>query len=177
MNSLTVTLDVREDIRSGREPLTKIMQTVKALNPHQALVLIAPFQPAPLIAMLANQGFSHQAKLTDGGDWEVLFTRAAASPASTTPPATGPVAQPVAPSAANPQTQVIEVDARGLEPPQPLVKILEALASLPESSRLRAHTDRRPMHLLDQLNERGFVGESQEQADGSFVTLICRPAA
>jgi TusA-related sulfurtransferase len=66
------------------------------------------------------------------------------------------------------------VDARGLEPPQPLVKILEALATLPEGARLRARTDRRPMHLYAQLEERGFVGESEEQEDGSFVTHVRR---
>jgi hypothetical protein len=39
---------------------------------------------------------------------------------------------------------------------------------------LRARTDRRPMHLYAQLEERGFVGETQEQTDGSFVTNVHR---
>jgi uncharacterized protein (DUF2249 family) len=66
------------------------------------------------------------------------------------------------------------LDARGLEPPEPLVKILEALTALPEGAGLRAHTDRRPMHLYAQLEERGFVGETEEQPDGSFVTHVHR---
>jgi uncharacterized protein (DUF2249 family) len=69
---------------------------------------------------------------------------------------------------------VIELDARGLEPPQPLVRILEALSSLPDHAGLRAHTDRRPMHLYAQLEERGFTGDSVEQPDGSFITHIRR---
>jgi TusA-related sulfurtransferase len=68
----------------------------------------------------------------------------------------------------------VEVDARGLEPPQPLVVILEALASLPAGVELRAHTDRRPLHLYPLLEQRGFVGETEEQHDGSFVTIIRR---
>jgi TusA-related sulfurtransferase len=68
--------------------------------------------------------------------------------------------------------EVIELDARGLEPPQPLVTILEAVTTLSSSAMLRARTDRRPMHLYAQLEERGFAGESQEQADGSFITHI-----
>jgi uncharacterized protein (DUF2249 family) len=64
------------------------------------------------------------------------------------------------------------LDARGLEPPQPLVAILEALGTLPVHAELRAHTDRRPMHLYAQLEARGFTGESQEQSDGSFITHI-----
>lgn len=74
-----------------------------------------------------------------------------------------------------PETVVtLDVDARGLEPPQPLVKILEAAAALPPGATLRARTDRRPMHLLPQLEERGFSADSQEQPDGSFVTHIRR---
>ena len=68
----------------------------------------------------------------------------------------------------------VEVDARGLEPPQPLVKILEAVAMLPEAARLRARTDRRPMHLYARLEELGFVGETKEESDGSFITHISR---
>ena len=49
---------------------------------------------------------------------------------------------------------------------------LEALATLPPKAELRARTDRRPVHLYSRLEERSFAGESQEQADGSFVTHI-----
>ena len=66
------------------------------------------------------------------------------------------------------------VDARGLEPPQPLVLILEAMARLPEHGELRAQTDRRPLHLYPLLEQRGFTGETEEQSDGSFVTTIRR---
>lgn len=68
----------------------------------------------------------------------------------------------------------VTVDVRGLEPPQPLVRILETLATLPGDVALRAHTDRRPMHLYAQLELRGFAGESEEQTDGSFITHIRR---
>lgn len=70
--------------------------------------------------------------------------------------------------------ETVEVDARGLEPPQPMVRILEALVGLPTGAVLRARTDRRPMHLYPLLAERGFQAETQEQSDGSFLTLIRR---
>ena len=54
------------------------------------------------------------------------------------------------------------------------MKILEALAALPEGARLRARTDRRPMPLYAQLEKRGFLGESEEQPDGSFITHVRR---
>ena len=68
----------------------------------------------------------------------------------------------------------LTLDARGLEPPQPLVLILETLARLPDGAELHAHTDRRPMHLYALLAARGFHGETEEQPDGSFLTTIRR---
>jgi len=167
-------LDVREDIRNGREPFSKIMQTVAQLKADEQLLLIAPFEPVPLYALLAQQGFSYQSKPTETGDYEVLFTRASgASPVANTPPASGESRRlPKSGSCSGPP--VLNVDARGLEPPQPLVKILEAVATLTQGAQLRARTDRRPMHLYAQLEERGFIGESEEQTDGGFVTRIHR---
>jgi TusA-related sulfurtransferase len=71
-------------------------------------------------------------------------------------------------------TELVDVDARGLEPPQPMLRILEALAALAAGATLRARTDRRPMHLYPLLAERGFTAETEEQTDGSFVTHIRR---
>jgi uncharacterized protein (DUF2249 family) len=174
MSQTVVRLDVREDIRNGREPFARIMQEVAQLKSDEQLLLIAPFEPAPLYAVLTQQGFSRQTKPTETGDYEVLFTRSSrASPGSDTPPAPGETRRPPQSSSCS-GPAMLDIDARGLEPPQPLVKILEAVAAMSQGARLRAHTDRRPMHLYAQLEERGFIGESEEQSDGSFVTQIRR---
>ena len=171
MSSETVILDVRDDIARGQEPFSKIMGTVAQLRPDENLRLIAPFEPLPLFSVLAKKGYTHASKQLESGDWEVLFTRGSGQK---------PEAKRDAPAPNHPSgeeagpTSFIEVDARGLEPPQPLVKILEALAGLPAGAGLRARTDRRPMHLYAHLEERGFVGETSEQTDGSFLTHIRR---
>ena len=169
MSASTVTLDVREDLRQGREPFTKIMNAARELKTNETLQLLAPFEPAPLFSVLGKQGFDHQSRRLQTGDWEVLFTRRTGTQAAYEAPAAAPCnvvkAGPV---------EIIDVDARGLEPPQPLVKILEALATLPEGAELRAHTERRPMHLYPQLAERGFAGQTEEQPDGSHITHIRR---
>lgn len=72
------------------------------------------------------------------------------------------------------QTNVIELDVRGLEPPQPLMKILEAVATLPDGATLVARTRWRPALLYAELEKRGFIGESEEQSDGSYITHIRR---
>ena len=166
MNNNTVTLDVREDLRNGREPFTKIMSAAAALRQGGNLLIVAPFRPVPLFGVLKKLGFSHTAKPTQSGDWEVLFTRESDAPTLNPTPKQTHI----------PKTQVkpIEVDARGLEPPQPLVKILEALTELPEGAELNARTDRRPVHLYAQLEQRGFTGETTEQPDGSFLTHVRR---
>ena len=66
------------------------------------------------------------------------------------------------------------LDARDFEPPQPLLKTLEAVAVLPEDTALQVHTRWRPALLYAELEKRGFVGESQEQSDGSYLTHIRR---
>ncbi len=172
MSNKVVTLDVREDIRRGREPFSKIMQAVAGLKPNEDLLLVAPFEPAPLFGVLGQRGFSHRATPKADGDWEVLFSREPIAAAVPAPAPAKPAAGKKAKSCAG--VPVLDLDARGLEPPQPLVKILEALASLPDGARLRALTDRRPMHLYAQLEERGFAGETEEQKDGSFVTYVSR---
>jgi tRNA 2-thiouridine synthesizing protein A len=72
------------------------------------------------------------------------------------------------------QPTLIELDARGLEPPQPLMKTLETVASLPEGSTLRLHTRWRPALLYAELEKRGFTSQSEEQSDGSCFTYIRR---
>lgn len=167
MSEQTITLDVREDIRAGREPFSKIMAVVARLQANEKLLLVAPFEPEPLYHVLAKLGFRPDAEQTAAGDWQVLFTRSEEKsvPATSVAPPSGGVAPP---------SGVLALDARGLEPPQPLVKILEALETLPVHTALHARTDRRPMHLYARLEERGFTGESQEQKDGSFLTHIRR---
>lgn len=71
-------------------------------------------------------------------------------------------------------TPIVVLDTRGLEPPQPLICILEALNTLPPDAEIHAHTDRRPMHLYPMLEERGFRGETQPAADSGFLTVIRR---
>ncbi|MCC7376434.1 MAG: DUF2249 domain-containing protein [Verrucomicrobiales bacterium] len=72
------------------------------------------------------------------------------------------------------ETEILEIDARGLEPPQPLVRILEALGSVSTTTILHARTDRRPIHLYPMLRLRGFCSETTESEGHGFLTVIRR---
>lgn len=120
MKDRVVSLDMRKVFRLGCEPFPKIMQAVAGLRPAEALLLIAPFEPLALFSALARVGFSHESRRTGTGTWEVLFQRVAIDRATEQSPAPHP----------GNGTRVIKADARGLEPSQPLVTILEVLAHL-----------------------------------------------
>lgn len=113
-----VRLDVREDIRRGKEPLGRIMTAVKGLGPGQMLVVRAPFEPMPL--------------------YEVL--------------------------------------GRGLEPPMPMVLVLERLERLEADEQLEVIHERRPLFLYPLIVERGFVHETDEPGPGVVRILIRRAA-
>ena len=69
-------------------------------------------------------------------------------------------------------SKLVELDARELEPPRPLMEALAATAVLPTGATLRLHTRWRPALLYDELEKRGFIAESEAQSDGSFITHI-----
>ncbi len=67
-----------------------------------------------------------------------------------------------------------DLDVRGLKAPEPLVRVLDALESLPAGATLRARTDREPCQLFDEATRRGFRYECNEQPDGSWITALAR---
>jgi tRNA 2-thiouridine synthesizing protein A len=64
------------------------------------------------------------------------------------------------------------LDNRGLEPPQPMMRVLEALGSLADSETLVAINDREPMFLYPQLAARGYQHETAAHPDGGFRIVI-----
>jgi uncharacterized protein (DUF2249 family) len=160
-----VHLDVREDIGRGREPFARIMAAVKALAGNQVLALRVPFEPIPLYDVLGKRGFAHWTERRAANDWSVWFYRDSVPP----------VEPPVAPAAAAGGRTVLDV--RGLEPPQPMLRVLEAIDRLGAGRELEVHHDRRPMFLYPQLDERGFAHETDEPEPGLVRILIRRGAA
>ncbi len=67
-------LDVRPLLKSGVEPFQAIMGAVDSLAPGQGLLLIAPFKPVPLFAVLERKGFEAKPEPIGEGDWQVLFS-------------------------------------------------------------------------------------------------------
>lgn len=66
----------------------------------------------------------------------------------------------------------ILVDARGLEPPEPMEKVMQVLALLRPGQSIRMLLHREPFPLYAILAERGYRHETRMEADGSYVILI-----
>lgn len=66
----------------------------------------------------------------------------------------------------------ILIDARGLEPPEPLEKVTQTLALLRPRQSIRLLLHREPFPLYAILDERGYGHDTTAQPDGSYVILI-----
>ncbi|HEY6095742.1 MAG TPA: DUF2249 domain-containing protein [Gallionellaceae bacterium] len=69
---------------------------------------------------------------------------------------------------------VIELDARLMEPPEPMQRALEAIEQLGPGMQLRMLHHREPYPLYTILEQRHFFHRTTARPDGSFEILIWR---
>ena len=143
-----IDVDVRPILRAGGEPFSAIMAALDRLQADEGMRLYATFKPIPLFGVMADRGFAHFEREIDGGEWEVLFTRAE-----------------------------IRLDNRDLEPPEPMVRILGAAEQLAPGETLSALLRREPVFLFPHLEKRGFRWLGGFTPDGSTYELTVRAPA
>jgi uncharacterized protein (DUF2249 family) len=149
-----VELDVREDMRTGREPFSRIMAAVAKLGADEVLHLHTIFEPVPLFELLERRNFSHEASRHSAHDWSIWFWRTGRELPE---PLHSEV--PVRAGTHDADSATVWLDVRGLEPPEPLVRTLAALEELPDGHQLVQINARVPQLLLPMLAERGFACE------------------
>jgi TusA-related sulfurtransferase len=66
------------------------------------------------------------------------------------------------------------LDVRGLEPPEPMVKVLDALETMPPGDSLRMVHNREPFPLYGILQQDGYQYRTETFADGHFEIVIWR---
>ncbi|SDQ88114.1 DUF2249 domain-containing protein [Virgibacillus salinus] len=66
------------------------------------------------------------------------------------------------------------IDNRGLEPPQPMMRTLKTLDKMEYGTSFSIINDRRPLFLYEELNDRGYQHDTEEQEDGSFKITITK---
>lgn len=181
-------LDVREDLRSGNEPFSKIMAAVAALGDDAILRLRTTFEPIPLFTVLGKRGFVHESEEHGDDDWSVWFWRPAGSTsgrragADSAIPRTpevhdkGPVVEASIDDGSMTDEKTLVLDVRGLNPPEPLMRTLAALETLPAGHQLLQINARVPQFLFPMLVERGFACDVDESHADRVLVRIWRPA-
>lgn len=181
-NAKIVELDVREQLRNKLEPFQLIMDAVKTLGQDDIFVLHATFKPTPLLGFLKMKGYASKSvqQQEDKDHWITTFVNkknkqwleesdddsgARSSEASRErkrkePDCDGP--------------NVIELDNRGLEPPQPMVRTLAALDRSRPGDVVKIHNDRVPVFLIEELNSLGCSFTVEDQPDGSAKVTITK---
>lgn len=134
-------------------------------------ILVNDHDPIPLY-------YQFKALFQDAFDWEYLvdgpvefqvkIRRLAPTPVNLPPPPPRRAAE------ADTSGPGALMDLRGLEPPLPMIHILNALESVAAGMSYRAQTDRQPVHLFPELAARGARYRTEAQPDGSWITSITR---
>jgi uncharacterized protein (DUF2249 family) len=169
------------DVRSipGRVKHAQIFQRWFDLPVGGYFVLLNDHDPIPLRYQFDAefpQAFTWEYLENGPDEFRVKITKLASvnEPAPAVVPPAPQSASSHAPSASNSSGNLMQIDARGLEPPEPLIRILDALESLPAGFQLRAITDREPCHLFGEAEQRGFRHACTERPDHSWVTVLER---
>lgn len=68
--------------------------------------------------------------------------------------------------------RTFELDNRGLEPPQPMLRILDTLENMADDDVLVARNDRQPFFLYPELQERGYAYRIEPVEDGGYRITI-----
>ena len=171
-----VDLDVRDDLRTGREPFARILEARRALPADGVLRLRAIFEPYPLYRVMAGQGLDHWTEQLAEDDWRVWFfaAGAAGAPGDAPPSGSADGAKASTSGDAGVGDGAVVLDVRGLEPPEPMTRTLEALETLDPGATLVQINERIPRFLLPQLEERGFAYHIRQQAPDLVRVFIRR---
>jgi uncharacterized protein (DUF2249 family) len=168
-----VELDVRPHLRKKLEPFQIIMDTVKTLTKEDTFILHATFKPTPLLGLMRTKGYLNTVNQIEADHWTVTFVHKSQkhklaalselSPAAVEAPAT---------NSPTVDGQTFELDNRGLEPPQPMIRTLSKLDKAASGDTVIIHNDRVPMFLIEELNTLGYEYHVAEQSDGSAKVTI-----
>lgn len=167
MNPAVRELDVRPILKNGGEPFQAIMDAVNGLGTNQRLRLLATFYPRPLLGVMKERGFDHEAREIGGGDWEVIFipSPGRGGDISASAEAADAAAWP------DPSTYL---DLADLEPPEPMVRILAAVEQLPSGQVVFAALSREPIFLFPELERRGHQWVGSFDATGTVFRIFIR---
>lgn len=158
--------DVRPVIESAKDPLKQILAKVKELKQDEVLVIINSFEPLPLYSLLEKKGFSHWTQKEDTYFMVYFYRENLKAVVSET--SSGSMAG----FDESRYENIIEIDVHELQPPEPMLKILESLNRVDDKTLLLVHHHREPVLLYPKLDERGYRAHCEKLGEDSYKILI-----
>jgi uncharacterized protein (DUF2249 family) len=73
--SITSTIDIREMLNRGEQPVHEVLSSIKKLEDNDILEIIAPFIPAPLLDKSLSLGYKHWLEKKEEGEFRVYFKK------------------------------------------------------------------------------------------------------
>lgn len=148
----TTHIDVRPILAEGGCPFDTVLEVAQQLSPGETLSLTAPFNPVPLQQALAGIGVDVEKTEHEAGAFTVYFRFT-------------PIEEK--------QADEI-VDLTDLEPPEPMMKIMEALAAAGPGELMAFRTRFKPVHMLNAINKDETTTTSNESDDGTWITQVAK---
>ena len=163
-------IDVRPIIAAGADPLKNIMAFVKSLKPDEAMHLINSFEPIPLYSVLQKKGYDHWTEKLDNV-FNVYFYKTNNVSNNVDAPS---LSSPFNPDKISEESEIIEIDVRELEPPEPMLRVLETLSEMDDNTILVVHHHRDPLMLYEKLEERGFQAATHKIQENYYKIIITK---
>lgn len=169
-------IDVSRLLASGGDPFGVLTRTAAMVEAGRGMVVVAPFDPVPLRDLLAGEGFENHVEALADGRFRVRFLRAGGCEAA--------VAAPRAPVPATADAEAdasrkfwmeddgLHLDVRGLPPPRPMLEVLRVLDGGAHAQPLMVHVPQFPVHLIPELEDRGWSYEIIAEAPGHIVLRL-----
>jgi len=155
---IRLTLDVREQIARGKDPMKKILSASKEIDTGEVFLLINSFEPFPIISLLKEKGFVHYLLRKEK---QLVYTYLKKTEKGHASPEKVKNffllnEEDFKKKVADSGNKMEKIDVRELEMPGPMVSILEKTEGMPGGNSLYVKHKKVPMYLLPELQKRNF---------------------
>ena len=180
-----------EMLDAHTDPFDTIRKALLALQPGEAVDVVLDFIPVPLIDIFAKQGYAYCTEKKDGmyhtyfykkpepaGFWQKLKSLFGGSrhQAATERNEMTADEKEFDRLMEKYRNNLQKIDVRDLEMPQPMMKILETLKTLPEETALYVDHKRIPQFLLPELEKAGYRWATKRINPDYTQMIIYKPA-
>jgi len=173
-NKSIVSLDVRPFLAKGEDPFSVLQRELKKLGKDEVLEILIDFEPIPLIRIQEKKGFI-TLSVVEQGVYHTYFK--AGGIVQKEDKTQEEAIQNVNESEYNRLVdsypgELVTIDVRNLEMPEPLVRILEAVENLTKNTGLKIFHKRIPQHLLPELANKNLNTFICTIAEGNVMLFI-----